>query len=242
MRKLLAFFTSIKLASVLIALIALGCVVATLLPQDLPAADYAARYGQALGGFLVRSGLARYFRSPLFVIPSFAFFANLSACSVQRLLRELRKKGKRRHGPDLLHLGLILLVVGAMLSASGRKEYSVALAPGESALLPDGRVLRLDDFDYEAYEDGRPREWTSMMTVLRDGRPEIEARALRVNRPLRLGAISLYQASRQSLAETQLSGIRAVVDPGYRLVLASLLVAAAGVFVSFAGKSRGGPP
>jgi len=230
---MLRFFTSIKLAAALIAILALGGALATLVPQDLAAADYRAVYGASLGGFLVLSGMTRYFRSFLFIAPAFFFFANLSACTVNRFIRELRKKkGAKRHGPDILHIGLMLLVVGSLVSASGRREYTVVLAPGQRALLPDGRVLILESFDSETYADGRPRDWTSAVTILREGRPEIEGRGIRVNRPLRLGAISLYQDSHA--IEAELSGIRAVVDPGYPLVLAALVVVAGGAVLSFA--------
>ncbi len=236
MQRILGFFKSMRLAVALIAILAAGSALATVVPQGLRSEEYIAGYGRTLGGILVGSGMSRYFRSPLFLAPAFLFFANLSACSVDRLIRELRKKGRRRHGPDLLHLGLMLLVIGALLSFSGRREGAVSLAEGEVAGLPDGRLLRMDRIDYLAYEDGRPRDWISRVTVLRDGKAEIEGYSIRVNNPLRLGGVALYQSSYGIEGGVERSGIKAVADPGYALVLAALVIACAGTFLTFLQK------
>lgn len=236
MQKILGFFKSLKLAAWLIAVLAVGSALATAIPQGLDAESYAAAYGKLLGGLVFRSGLADFFVSPLFLAPSFLFFANLSACTMDRLVRELKKKERRRHGPDILHVGLMLLVVGGILSFSGRAEGAASLAAGESAILPDGRTLRLDRLERRTYEDGRPRDWISTVSVLREGRTEIEGYPLRVNHPLRLGRLTLYQASYAQEGEIERSGIKAVTDPGYYLVLAALLVAGGGIFLTFAQK------
>ncbi|HOX30772.1 MAG TPA: cytochrome c biogenesis protein ResB [Spirochaetales bacterium] len=308
MQKLLRFFTSMRLAIALIALLAAGSALATAIPQGLGEADYLARYGRLLGAVLVQAGMDRYFGSLLFIGPAFLFFANLAACSASRFARELRKKSRRRHGADILHFGLMLLVVGSVLSFSGRREGSVRLAPGESAELPDGRILRLERFEYLSYEDGRPRDWISSVSVLKDGEAQIEGYALRVNHPLKLGKLSLYQASHSAEAallvrdaagkesllargqelesggsrlflmtpddgagkavfrlegpegsgaprvlraapgesagpfallairSLERSGIQAVADPGYALVVAALLVICAGTFLAFIQK------
>jgi len=231
-KAILRFLKSVKLAIALITVLALGSALATILPQGLPEEGYAELYGGALGALVFRSGMSSYFRSLPFIVPAFLFFANLSTCAADRFVRELRKESRRRHGPDLLHLGLMLLVVGALLSFAGRREGSVSLAEGESARLPDGRILRLERFEYLAYGDGRPKEWTSVVSILREEELEVEAYPLRVNHPLRLGSATLYQASREAGA-VERSGILAVADPGYRLVLAALLVTGAGLFLTF---------
>jgi len=231
-RKILGFITSTKLAAWLIAVLAAGCALATAVPQGLDEASYVATYGRLVGALVVGTGLADYFVSPLFLAPAFLFFANLSACAAERLVRESRKKGKRRHGPDILHLGLVLLVLGSILSFSGRQAGSATLAAGDSARLPDGRVLRLDRVEYRAYEDGRPRDWISTVSIFRDGKAQVEGYSLRVNHPLRLGKLALYQASYSNEGGVERSGIRAVADPGYALVLAALAVSCAGLFLT----------
>lgn len=325
LRKILAFMSSMRLAVFLIAYLAGMGVLATLVPQGREPEFYAGAYPKLVAGLILGSGFSSFFRSWLFILPAFLFFANLSACTMSRLLREVRKAGPRRHGPDILHLGLMLLIVGAVLSFAGRKEGFVRLAVGDAVALPDGRLLRLDRFEHLRYGDGRPKEWTSEVSVLKAGEAEIEAFPIRVNNPLKLGRLSVYQVSHDveralgvSLAEAasgraagaaaappagdaierslaqgeefeaggatlffmapddgsgkavvrlkdakggstvlklgpgdeagpflvssfgdrDLSGLEAVVDPGYPLVLAALILVGAGTFLAFIQKLK----
>jgi hypothetical protein len=194
-QRILRFITSIRLGIALIAWIAIAGALSTLVPQGLQPEEYASDYGRFLGGFLALSGFSRFWSSLAFLLPAFLFFVNLSACALSRYSREMRKKSGRRHGPDILHLGLMLLVLAALLSFVGRQEGYVELSEGESVQLPDGSALRLGDFTFQSYIDGRPRDWISTVDVERAGKKSVAAFPLRVNHPLRLGRLSLYQVS-----------------------------------------------
>jgi len=192
---------SVKLAIGLIAVIALGSLLATLVPQGKAAEEYFKIFPKILAELIVQTGLHRYFSSILFLIPVFLFFINLGACTIDRLLRELRKKNRRRHGPDILHIGLLILIVGGLVSFSGRKEGTVRLKAGDAVELPGGEVLKLMRFTDERYDDGRPKDWTSLVTIEKEGKivkPETE---IRVNKPLRVGSLTIYQASYASEVE-----------------------------------------
>jgi hypothetical protein len=206
-----------KLAVFLIGYLALTGVLATLVPQGRDAAAYTSAYGRLLGEIIVQTGFSRFFTSILFFLPAFAFFANLSACTIDRLLRELRKKGRRRHGPDILHLGLMLLAIGSVVSFSSKQEGSVSLSVGDKVEMPDSRILELTGFRYEAYADGRPKDWVSTVRVLKDGHVEKESYAIRVNHPLKLGALSLYQFSHsasRALSVTDSAGVEHLLGQG----------------------------
>ena len=153
--------------------------------------------------------------SILFIIPSFLFFANLSACTVKRFVRELRKKSKRRHGPDILHIGLMALVIGSIWSFSGHQQGSVTMAPGDGVNLPDGALLHLDDFRFERYDDGRPKDWVSVVTISKDGAIVKDKVEVRVNSPLRYGDLTFYQASYEEVPSLVLGD-----SAGTELVLA----------------------
>ena len=294
---------SLRLTAGLLAYLAAAGALATLVPQGREAAYYLERYGRLLGALVNGLGYSHFFTSLLFLVPSFLFFVNLAACAVDRFRRELRRKERRRHGPDLLHLGLLLLVAGAVLSFTGRQEGFVRLAEGNAVELPDGRLLRLRGFEYLTYEDGRPRDWISRVDVERGGRAELEGYEIRVNHPLKLGRLAVYQASHArerklllrdpaggepslgrgeeaefggtsvfyladeeegervilrlaapgqgpavlhaaagdaagpfvvaAIREVEITGLQAVVDPGYPLVLAALLVVGLGAFLTF---------
>lgn len=131
----------------------------------------------------------------LVVLPLLLFLANLSTCAARRFLRQLHAEGRKRFGPDVLHLGLVLLVVGGLWSWSGRVERVATLEPGEGAALPDGSTLVVRDLRFEAYDDGRPRDWVSVVDLARDGTTLVEAYELRVNSPLRHAGLTFFQAS-----------------------------------------------
>jgi hypothetical protein len=94
-----------------------------------------------------------------------------------------------------LTVGLLVLIAGSLMSFSGRQEGTVRLAPGESVELPGGETLNLVSFDFHQYEDGRPKDWVSKVTVTKGGMPVKPETEIRVNRPLRLGSLTLYQSS-----------------------------------------------
>jgi hypothetical protein len=209
-RKLLAWITSIRLAIGLLVYLIVSSSIATLVPQGLPPDHYRAMYARVVADLVIFSGFNRFFGSVLFIIPAFVFFANLSACTVKRLLRELKRKSVRHHGPDVLHLGLMLLVIASILSFAGHRRASLRLAPGNGVNLPDGGSLMLDDFRFLRYDDGRPKDWVSLVTITKDGVTVKDGYELRVNSPLRYGGLTFYQTSyveTQSLLLSDSSGI-----------------------------------
>jgi len=194
-RNFLRVLTSIRLAVWLLSCLTVMSLLATFVPQGQSAAWYGSHYPPYLALILVRSGFTRFFSSLLLYVPAFLFFVNLSACTVVRLAKELRKRRGRHYGPVLLHLGLMLLVVGAVLSFATRKDGIVYLSKGEQVELTGDTLVTLLDFSFERYPDGRPRDWISTVRVDRGGKTVIGSFSLRVNHPLRLGSTTVYQSS-----------------------------------------------
>jgi len=197
---------SLKLAIALIAAITLGSILATLIPQGLTPDRYGDLYPRFVSLLINESGLSHYFTSLLFILPVLAFFANLSACTLSRIKRELTKKKSRRHGPDILHVGILVLIVGSLISFSERKEGTATLKKGDTLELPGGKVLTLVSFTDERYSDGRPKDWISVVDISKDGKKFIENRPIRVNAPLRIDGLTLYQASYASEPVLSLTG------------------------------------
>jgi cytochrome c biogenesis protein len=174
---LLKALKSVRLALILIAYLAVTGILASLVPQG-----------------------SNFYGSLLFLVPAFLFFANLIACSTDRFVRELKKGRARRHGPDILHLGLILLVIGAAFGQSAKQSHPswqgfARLGVGDAVELPNGRILALVALDKERYPDGRPKDWISTVEVRQVGRILSPSYKIRVNHPLRMGTLSIYQAS-----------------------------------------------
>ena len=222
MNKFISRITSMRLAIGLIAYLAIASGLATIIPQGLAEEEYLELYPKIVAQLVIQTGFDGFFGSILFIIPAFAFFTNLSACTVKRFVVELRKKARHHHGPDILHVGLMLLVMGSIWSFSGHQAGSVVLAPGDGVNLPDGSILHLDDFRYERYDDGRPKDWVSVVSIDKDGKTVKNDVEIRVNTPLRYNDLTFYQTTFQevpALALVDASGNRHVLAQGEERII-----------------------
>ncbi len=306
MQALYRFFRSVRLAVVLLLILTGLSLLATLVPQGREQAFYFHNYPPLLARLITSLGYATFFKSWLFLVPCVLFFVNLTVCAVDRIARRLQRKARQRYGPDLVHLGLLLLIVGALLSTWGRQEGSFYLGKGDSIDLPMGYRLKLLDYLDKRYEDGRPQDWVSTVEASRGEKVLAASYPIEVNRPLRLRGLKIYQSSFKredtaelrdpggqtvpmrdgqyfewqdgilyfagiqdgravferwkghSLAETlslspaeavgdytivglssrELTGLKAVKDPGFLPVLVALLVVIAGLALTFIQKSK----
>ena len=194
-RSLYAFFTSVRLALVLIVVIVVLALLATLVPQGRPEAWYQANYSSAVSRAVQFMHLANMFGSALFLVPVCLFTLNLGFCTVERFARRVRTAAPRRYGPDLVHIGLLVLIAGGLVTALGRQEQTQFLAEGAEAGIGSGYAVRLLSFQFLRYDNGSPREWISTVDVTRDGQREIASFPIEVNHPLRLRGLTVYQSS-----------------------------------------------
>ena len=195
MNALYRFLKSVRLAVVLILVITALSLLATLVPQGRPDAWYQERFPRTLVTLIRLVSFDRFFSSAIFLVPVFLFTVNLGVCAADRLITRERNKAKRRHGPDLIHIGLLVLIAGGLVTALGRQEKTWPLAVGEDAAISPSYALHLLSFQFLKYDNGTPKEWISTVSVTRDGKQEIASFPIEVNRPLRLQGISVYQAS-----------------------------------------------
>ena len=197
MEKIYRFFRSVRLAVTLILVITAFSILATLVPQGQPEAFYQENYSQLIFMLVTGLQLDRAFTSVLFLVPAFLFIVNLTVCTAHRLLTRLRTKAKHRHGPDLIHLGLLVLLVGGIVTAAMRQEKLFFMSEGEQVELPGEIRITLLSFETLVYEDGRPRDWVSTIAISDPKSPGTEQRtaSIEVNKPHSLGSIKLYQTS-----------------------------------------------
>ena len=205
MYALYRFFRSIRLAVVLILIIALLSIVSTLIPQGRDPAFYFHSYGAFWAQVVLTLDFDDFFHSLMFLIPVGLFFINLSVCAIDRLVNRERRKVRRRHGPDLIHIGLLLLIVAAMVSAPGRRESLVYMAKGEEIRLKGEYTVRLVETEYQEYEDGSPKDWISTVEVFRNDELLIPSYSIEVNKPLRIAGVRIYQSffGREDRAQLQ---------------------------------------
>jgi len=180
---------SVKLAAVLIVLITILAIAGGIIPQGRTDAFYLQKFSGALAKLILTLRLNALFTGKLFLFLVALFTVNLTVCSFHRFVGELKKPRKnRRHGPDFLHIGLIVLVFGAMLTARTRSEAFLYLGKGQAGTLPDGSTITMADLKEERYPDGRPKSWES--SIIAEGG---SAAVIKVNSPLRLNGWTIYQ-------------------------------------------------
>ena len=189
------FFRSVKLAIVLILIITLTSIVSTFIPQNKEIAFYTESYNAIISWFILTTGFNSFFKSFIFIMPSFLFFINLSVCTFDRLKVRIKRKAKKRFGPDILHIGLLILIIGGMITFFGRTEAFVRMEEGDKISLTGGFILTLKDFEFLKYESGRPKDWISTVDLEKDGEIVKESFAIEVNRPLKVGNKKIYQIS-----------------------------------------------
>ena len=195
MKAILKFFKSVRLAVVLILYITLTSILATLIPQGRETSFYYDSFPSLLAGLIIFLQFHDFFKSFLFLAPSLLFFINLSVCAVDRLVRELRGKAKMRIGVDLVHLGLILLMLGSVVTFAGRREGFRYLGEGDQLSMPGEFILHLKEYRFERYPDGRPKDWISTVDVEKNGKKIIDSYDIEVNRPLKIGDLEIFQSS-----------------------------------------------
>lgn len=202
-RSVCAFLKSVRLAIVLIIVIVVLSLLATLVPQGRPVEWYHTHYTPWAFQAVKVFHLDVFFRSAIFLVPVCLFTVNLGFCTVGRFASGGLR---RRYGPDLVHIGLLVLIAGGLTTAFGRQEITWPLVEGEQAGIGSGYTLRLLSFQFIRYSDGSPRDWISTVEVSRNGRQEVESYPIKVNHPLRLRGLTVYQSSWEVRGTLQLKG------------------------------------
>ncbi len=254
MNGLLRFFSSVKLAIVLITIITLASMLGTLIPQQRSPEEYIVRYGQ-LAHFLQKIQLTRLYQSWWFVAFLTLFALNIIVCTLNRLspklrkafrprleidpreinalkikdkfsrntaLTEIRQKLRKelssRHyrfkeaakenrafvfarkkmlglfGSDVVHLGLLIILIGGIISGLAGFKKNLTFREGQILDVPKaGFKLKLDKFETEYYPDGNVKDWKSTLTVLEDGKP-VRSKIVEVNHPLSYKGFVFYQS------------------------------------------------
>lgn len=182
----------------LLALVAGVSVLGVLVGQGLPADAYVARYGHAVGTFLVISGIADIFRTPYFGVLLELLALSIIVCSLGRIRRLFRapERGLAASAGSLLsHLSIVVILAGGLLSAVTGFRYAppIYLAAGESLTVSEGGfTVRVDAARTEFSGSGVVSEYVSDVTVLEGGR-ELRSERVEVNRPLVHRGIGVYQ-------------------------------------------------
>ncbi len=209
---------SVKLATVLIVLIAVFAVAGGIIPQGRDESFYLHKFPGAPARIILALDLDGIFSGMPFLLLATLFTTNLTVCSFHRFTKELKKpRGNRRHGPDILHIGLLVFIFGGLLTARTRSETLIYLGKGQEARLPEGSSIVLMDLREERYPDGRPKSWESAISI------DEKESTIKVNSPLRYKGYTIYQQdwkSAQRAVFEDAAGMRLSLDQGAKAKMA----------------------
>ena len=114
----------------------------------------------------------------------------------RRLVIFGRKRTLGWFGSDIVHLGLLVILAGAIISSLFSFRTMLNLQKGKARPVPGADFeVRLDRFDTDYYPDGQNvKDWRSRLTVIAGGR-DVLTEDIEVNRPLAYGGFVFYQSS-----------------------------------------------
>jgi cytochrome c biogenesis protein len=273
MKRIIKFLSSIKLAIVLIIILAVASILGTLLPQAPRGLD-PVQYGEwltnvaghmgSITGLLDPLQCFRLYRSFWYLALILFFALNLIVCTLTRLSAKLKRASRpavgsdpkalqalknkdrikknvplaavrtaaeskfkaRRYkvrseasgsrvsllarkriggifGSDIVHVGLLIIVAGGLISALTSIRGNMQLREGQVLAAPGADFsIRLDKFSMIYYDDARIpdpeqrpiKSYISQVTVL-EGAREVLSRAIEVNHPLNYKGYNFYQSS-----------------------------------------------
>ncbi|OJF76755.1 MAG: hypothetical protein BKP49_05375 [Treponema sp. CETP13] len=160
------FFRSVKLAIALILIIACVCIIGGIIPQNGVYIDYFDKYGKSGAEFITRHSLDHIFTSKWLVLPGVLFLFNLLLCTITRFTTQLKKTSHRRFGVDIMHTGLLILGIGAIVSMTTKTTELIQLEEGKSTQLANGLILQVHEATQELYSDNRPSFWSATFSLL----------------------------------------------------------------------------
>ncbi len=259
------FFSSVKLALVILILIAVTSIIGTVIPQKEPASFYVSNYGPEMAQIFTVLDIPDMYNSWWFLALLFLLSFNLVICSIDRfpgvwkqiksdeltvpesrlqkmanrfdwkssedasktlsrLSSKLKEKGWNaqtreidgatllfsqkghwsRTGVYMVHASILIIFIGAIIGSLGGFKGSVMIPETmerNKIFLFDGKgtrelgfTVRCNNFFMELYPNGMPKEYTSSLTVLENGK-EILTKKIEVNSPLTYKGITFYQSS-----------------------------------------------
>jgi cytochrome c biogenesis protein len=252
MKSFTRFFSSVKLAIVLLIIITLASILGTLIPQHRSPAEYAAQYGQ-LSAVLIRLEITKLYQAWWFIALLFLFSLNIVVCTLARIspkikralnpspekakkkilslkinanfiknknletTAELTKKelssrrykvtesaqenstfllGRKRmlglFGSDIVHLGLLVIIIGGIVSGFAGFRTNMNITEGQTAAIPQiDFSLRLDKLETELYPNGTVRDWKCTLSVIEQDKALFD-KTIEVNHPLSYKGFVFY--------------------------------------------------
>lgn len=226
-------FSSLRFSQILLLLLLISAGLSTFIIQGESFDFYSSEMG-VWGRILYRIGFTEFFHSWIFILLLSLLFFNMLLCTFKRVIREFKGIIKWRPGPDIIHIGVLLLIIGGIINTLWALEATVFMARGESITIDRYRVT-LEELEHKKYSSGETKDWLSTLVVSHDGEI-IKEQVVEVNRPLRFGGYSIFQAEYIKKDSIELSGLLIREEPGYSLILVALFIVLIGLIVTYRRK------
>lgn len=202
--KLLNTLASVKFAVTVVVLIALACVVGTILPQGTDVAKYVAKYPATASRMELfeKLGLTHVFYSSWFIALLCVLAATVATCTTRRFATVRRTTGfaqRRAFGSMITHISILLILTGGVIRGvwgekgylefrEGQTKAEFQLEKGSKAL---PFALQLAQFEIETYDVEKPGDTPADQLVV-----EWTEKKLRGQIPVKVGVEQQWESFR----------------------------------------------
>lgn len=113
----------------------------------------------------------------------------------QRMFILARKKILGIFGSDIVHLGLLIILLGGIISGLQGVKHHLTISEGQLLDIPGVDFqLRMDKFQTEYYPSGGIKDWKSHLIVV-EGGEDVLSKVIEVNHPLTYKGNVFYQSA-----------------------------------------------
>ena len=145
----------------------------------------------------VASGAATIFRWPgffssfYFLVPVGLFALSLLTCTINSLVRRPRRR-ITGYAHDIIHIGILILMMGGLLTHLAGREEVVTLSIGET-------ITVRNEWDVTLIDSRRTgMNWESTLRIQRKETEETREEVVSVNQPVSVGPVRLLQQTWQN--------------------------------------------
>jgi len=169
-QKLINILSDVKYFLILLVIITVSSVVGTVLPQG-----------------------NNYYQSPLFSALLILLAINLFACTLKRLKLKL---SVYTVGTHILHIGLLIVLIGGILTNTLGWKTDATIYEGETYTLHKKPhfSIKLHDFEVQRTKKNEIKAFISDLSIIDNGK-EVLRRKIEVNKPLKYKKTYMYQSS-----------------------------------------------
>jgi len=189
---ILKYVRSIKFGLFLIIILIILFLIGSIIPQNQTDSFYNDKYQPLCSNIILILGINNLYQSFIFIFIISLFFVNLLSCLIYRMYKNIRIK-KNDFGPDFIHLGLLIIISGGMVSVFTRSEDLIYVSEGDSVEVFKDVTMNINKIEKSIYSDGSPRKYNTSVTVTEKNRNE--KKNIKVNSPITIRGIAVYQTT-----------------------------------------------